>query len=596
MTKTHATGAENVRWDLDHLYESEADLKAGIERAADLSAAFEQRYRGRIATLAAADLAEALELLEEIYDALGRAGTFAFLNWATNTEDPARGALMQHVQEASTQVSKLLIFVETEWSALPQDRFEELFSDERLARFAHHLELVWLRRDHLLSEPEEKILAETSVTGRTAWTRFFDESLGAARFHLRGEDLPEQTVLAKLHEPDRSLRRDAALSLTEGLERLSRPLTFVFNTVLADKATSDRLRGYNHWLASRNLDNETTDEAVEALISAVTSRFDLSQRFYRLKARLLGLEGEMMDYDRYAPIREVEGEIGWEDARRIVTDAYGAFHPELEQIVDRFFDERWIDAPVVPGKRGGAFSHGAVPSAHPYIMLNYTGRVRDVQTLAHELGHGVHQFLSREQGIFHADTPLTTAETASVFGEMLTFHALLDRETEPANRLALLVHKIDDSMATVFRQVSMNRFEDRIHTRRRETGELSTDDFDRLWVETQSPMFGESLTLGEHYRRWWAYIPHFIHTPGYVYAYAFGELLVLALYQRYEDGVDGFEEAYMDLLRAGGSDWPHRLVERLGIDLGDPDFWARGLKAIERLIVEAEELAGAGGD
>ena len=509
-------------------------------------------------------------------------------------KEPGSGKEERGVREAYTHTSQRLLFFDVELARMDDDRAEALLDADALAPFHHHLELQRLQREHVLSEGEEKVLAEKAVTGRSAWNRFFDETLGAARFELRGERLTEQAVLSRLHDPDRSLRRDAALALTGGLETLSRPLTFAFNTILADKASTDRLRRYPHWLASRNLANEITDEAVQALVDAVTSRYDLSERYYALKRRLLGLD-EMMDYDRYAPLGDVDRRFGWDEAQRVVLDAYDAFHPEMGRIAGQFFAGRWIDAPVAEGKRGGAFSHGAVPSAHPYILLNYTGRARDVQTLAHELGHGVHQYLAREQGVFHADTPLTTAETASVFGEMLVFQRLLDRETDPQARLAMLVQKIDDSMATVFRQVTMNRFEDAIHTHRRERGELTPDEFAGYWMETQRRMYGSAVTLGAHYRRWWSYIPHFVHTPGYVYAYAFGELLVLALYARYRDGQGGFAEAYLGLLRAGGSDWPHVLVGRLGIDLQDPGFWQQGLAAIEALIDEAEQAADAMG-
>jgi oligoendopeptidase F len=400
-----------------------------------------------------------------------------------------------------------------------------------------------------------------------------------------------QQATVKLHDPDRDVRRDAHAAVTDGLETLQRPLTYVFNTILADKASSDRLRGYETWDAARHESNETDAASVDALVNAVTGRYDLAQRFYRLKRRLLGLD-EMFDYDRYAPLGEADRFVPWDEARETVLGAYGDFHPEMGRIAGMFFDG-WIDAPPEAGKRGGAFSHGAVPSAHPYILLNYDGKLRDVQTLAHELGHGVHQYLSRDQGVFHADTPLTTAETASVFGEMLVFQRLLKAEENPRARLALLVQKIDDSMATVFRQVTMNRFEDRIHHHRRTEGELAPADFHRHWMETQTAMYGDAVTLGDHYRRWWSYIPHFVHTPGYVYAYAFGELLVLALYARYKDTGDAFAEGYLDLLSAGGSDWPHALVEPLGIDLQDPGFWQQGLSAIEDLIVEAETAAQA---
>ncbi len=589
-TLAPSTGAETVRWNLTDLYADTAALDADLDKADAEAEAFAERYRGRLADLAPDALAEAMGLLEVVHDRLGRAYTYAYLHWSTDTEDAERGALLQRVRERYTHASQQLIFFDVEWAGLDEDAATALLQEEALAPYRHHLELLHLRRAHVLSEGEERVLSEKSITGRAAWNRFFDETLGASRFELRGETLSKQVLLSKLHDPDRSLRCDAALALTDGLDGMSRPLTYVFNTILADKASTDRLRHYDHWLASRNLDNEIADASVQALIDAVTGRYDLSERFYRLKRNLLGLD-EMMDYDRYAPIGEADRQFQWDEARDTVLDAYTAFHPTMGEITQQFFEGRWIDAPVADGKRGGAFSHGAVPSAHPYILMNFTGKVRDVQTLAHELGHGVHQYLAREQGVFHAGTPLTTAETASVFGEMLVFQQLIDRETDPQARLAMLVQKIDDSMATVFRQVTMNRFEEAIHTHRRERGELTSGDFADHWMTTQRRMYGEAVTLGEHYRVWWSYIPHFVHTPGYVYAYAFGELLVLALYARYRDGQDGFTDAYLDLLRSGGSDWPHVLVGRLGIDLQDPAFWQQGLRAIEDLIDEAEAAA-----
>jgi oligoendopeptidase F len=442
----------------------------------------------------------------------------------------------------------------------------------------------------VLSEPVEQVLAEKAVTGFSAWNRFFDETLGAARFAYRGDSLPLQQVIAHLHDADRSARADAAESVTAGLVTLQRPLTFVFNTILADKASTDGLRKYEHWLDPRNEANEIEGASVEALVEAVTGRYDLVQRFYSLKAGLLGLD-EMLDYDRYAPLGEAARPFSWDEARETVLEAYSAFLPEMGEIAGRFFTGRWIDAPPTAGKRGGAFSHGAVPSAHPYILMNYTGKVRDVQTLAHELGHGIHQYLSRDQGVFHADTPLTTAETASVFGEMLVFRRLMDAIDDERDRLAMLVEKVDDTMATVFRQVTMNRFEDRIHAHRRLRGELAPDDLAEHWLETQRAMYADSVTLTDGYRHWWSYIPHFVHTPGYVYAYAFGELLVLALHARYVEEGQAFAMKYRDLLAAGGSDWPHVLVGKLGIDLRDPAFWDQGLDAIEALVRDAERMA-----
>ena len=586
------TGAEEITWDLTDLYAASDDL--AIDRDLDATDAaadeLDAAYRGRIATLDAAALRELLAVYEAIRERAARVGAYAYLNWAADTEDAARGALLQRVQEAYTRIGQNLLFFDVEWAALDPDRARQLTESEALAPYRHHLELKTEAREHVLTEPEEKILAEKAITGWSAWNRFFDETLGAARFTVRGEALPLQQATAKLHDSDRALRRDVQSAVTDGLVTLQRPLTFVFNTILADKASSDRMRGYDSWIASRNEANEIDAASVDALVEAVTGRYDLVARFYRLKRALLGLD-ELFDYDRYAPTGEAETFVTWDEARQSVTAAYAGFDPEMGDIVDRFFEGRWIDAPPDAGKRGGAFSHGAVPSAHPYILMNYTGQLRDVQTLAHELGHGVHQYLSRDQGVYHADTPLTTAETASVFGEMLTFQRMIGSIESPRDRLALLVEKIDDTMATVFRQVTMNRFEARIHAHRRERGELTVDDFADHWMSTQSAMYGDSVTLTDNYRRWWSYIPHFVHTPGYVYAYAFGELLVLALYARYQAEGPGFAGRYRQLLASGGSDWPHVLVGRLGIDLKDPEFWDRGLDAVEVLVAEAEALA-----
>ena len=584
------SGAEHVRWNLADLYPTENHLKQDLEDARSEAESLAGDYRGKVASLPAGPLREGLERLEYVLDKTGRASTYAFLRWSVDTGDPAAGALLQHVREACTATAQELMFFDLEWARTGEEHAAQIMEADALSPYRHHLEVRRLQRDYMLSEPEEKILAEKAVTGREAWIRFFDETLGAARFQVGDEALTEQETLAKLHEPDREVRRQAVLALTEGLAAHQHMLTSVFNTTLADKASDDRLRGYPHWLSERNLSNEVSDETVNAVIKAVTARYDLVARFYRLKRRLLGYE-TLFDYDRYAPLDGAHTQYGWDEARAVAQDAYTSFHPRLGRIAELFFERNWIDAPPAPGKRGGAFSHGAVPSAHPYILLNFTGKPRDVQTLAHELGHGVHQYLSREQGVLQAGTPLTTAETASVFGEMIVFRKLLDREEEPTSRLAMLIGKIDDTMATVFRQIAMNQFEDAIHTARRTEGELSPDRFADCWMGTQERMFQGSVTLGPHYRHWWSYIPHFVHTPGYVYAYAFGELLVLALHARYLDDPEGFPARYVQLLEAGGSDWPHLLVRQVGVDIQDPTLWNLGLDAIERLIIEAENIA-----
>ena len=588
---TNDSGAADVRWDLTHLYADLSALSSDMASALEEAKRIEHTYKGTIASASTETLVDLLSAAGDVQDRGGRAMSYAFLNWSTQTTDAEAGKLLQATREAYADLTQHLVFVETEWAALDPQVASAHASDERLAFAGHYLGTVGERRQHILSEEVERVLSETDVTGASAWSRFFDQTLAEARFAFDGEPMSKQALLAKLHDGDPAVRRAAGEAVTEGLRTLSPTLTYVFNTILADKAASDKRRGYPHWLASRNHANEADDATVDALIDAVTSRYHLAQRYYKLKARLLGMEGELADYDRYAPLGESSQTYTWSEARQIVTEAYSEFSQEAGEIVERFFDENWIDAPMVDGKRGGAFSSGTVPSAHPYILMNYTGRARDVQTLAHELGHGVHQFVAREQGIYHASTPLTTAETASVFGEMLTFQRLLGDQQTDRDRLALIVSKIDDSMATVFRQISMNRFENAIHTARREGGELSSARFGELWMQTQHALYGDSVNLSDGYSVWWSYIPHFLHTPGYVYAYAFGELLVQSLYARYKEQGESFAPAYMDVLRAGGSESPEVLMDTLGVDLRDPAFWHQGLGEIEALIEQAEALA-----
>ena len=583
---------QDIRWNLDDLYANREALLQDLDEVQSAAKDFATRYREKVASLSDKTLAQALKEMESLQDRLGRAYTYAYLNWCTNTEDCERGALLHSVREQYSRIEQELLFFDLEWTQLEDKPAEKLLESSHLSPYKHYLELQRLHKPHLLEESEEKILSEKSVTGLQAWNRFFDELLGAARFQFDDRKVTLQEILAKLYKPDREVRKQAALSLTATLEQHLRQLTYVFNTVLSDKYSDDRLRNYPHWLASRNLSNETSDEAVQVLVDAVTGRYDLVARYYRLKQKLTGLE-ELYDYDRYAPLGDVEIKYSWEQAKETVLEAYQSFHPLLGSIAGEFFQHHWIDAAITGGKVGGAFSHGAVPSAHPYVLVNFTGSVRDVQTLAHELGHGVHQYLSRKQGVFHSHPPLTISETASTFGEMLVFDRLMKEERQPDVRLSMLMSKLDDTIATVFRQVAMNRFEDQIHTARRSKGELSPDDFGELWMKTQQEMFQGSVTFCDHYRIWWSYIPHFLHTPGYVYAYAFGELLVLALHVRYRQEGEGFAQRYLHLLEAGGSDWPHKLLQPLDVDLNDEQFWQQGLSVIEDLISQAEGLANS---
>jgi len=586
------SGAESVYWDLSDLYSGSDDpqMQADREAVSQMVDVFASAYKNTLADLDAAGMAAALRDYELISDLLGKMGSFAYLQWSTNTEKAEFGKLMQSVTEFSSELSQKLVFFDVEWLALDDDVADALIASELLAPWRHYLVASRRYKQHILSEKEEQILTAKSVTGSQAWVRYFDETLGAARFELDGETLTEQEVLSKMHETDRALRQRAAASLTAGFHQHKRTLTFVFNTLLADKFTNDTLRGYPKWISGRNLSNQIADETVEVLIDSVMDHYPVVQRYYKLKQSLLGYD-TFFEYDRYAPLLKNEARVSWEQARGMVLDSFNGFHAEMGRIAQRFFDEKWIDAAIRPGKRGGAYSASTVPSVHPYVFMNYDGRLRDVQTLAHELGHGVHQYLSREQGILQADTPLTTAETASVFAEMLVFKKLMADLDDPREKLALLMGKIDDTIATVFRQVSMNRFEQAIHTARREEGELDADRFSALWRKTQVDLYGDSVTLSPDYDLWWCYIPHFLHTPGYVYAYAFGELLVLSLYERFEKGDPDFQLRYLELLKSGGSDWPENLVGKLGVDINDKRFWNDGLGIVDSLVRQAESLA-----
>jgi oligoendopeptidase F len=501
---------------------------------------------------------------------------------------------MQHVQERCSEIRNALIFFELEWVAVDSATADARLADSALAKRRHLLSAMRRYRRHVLSEPEEKILEATANTGRRAFGRLFDELLAAMRFRIERDDaeqeLGEEEVLALLYDADRETRRAAAKSLTQGLMENARPLAFIFNTLVQDKAVDDRLRHYERAIDSRNLANEIDNVSVDSLLSACVDRYPLVARYYTLKARLLGLP-RLEDFDRYAPINAESSYRSFDAARTIVLDAYGDFAPELSSIARRFFDERWIDAELRTGKRGGAFCAATLPSLHPYVLLNYTGNLRDVMTVAHELGHGVHQSLAAKQGLFEQDTPLTTAETASVFGEMLVFRRLMKEENDPAVRLALLCGKIEDAFATVFRQVAMTRFEESLHSERRSAGELPLDRVNELWLAANAPMFGDSVALSEDYAWWWLYIPHFVHSPFYCYAYAYGELLVLALLRRYDEEGAAFVPRYLDLLRSGGSDTPAALLTRIGLDVTDSAFWDGGLALLEDMVAQAEDIA-----
>ena len=589
------TGAENVIWDLSDLYNSTDDpnISADMKKVEALIDDFAATYKGKVGELDVQGLVGAMRALEIIYDLRGRLGNYASLTFSTDTSDPKIGALRQKMSEFGAKVGQKLVFFDLEWNALPDAHVTPLINAPELAFCRHYLESERRFKPHQLTEAEEQIMMEKSVTGNQAWTRFFTQLTSAARYTVDGESLNQAKVLKLMFEEDRDLRHRAADALTRGLNEKSMELSYIFNVLAADKAANDNRRGYETWISSRNLSNKAPDSVVEALINTVTGNYDLVARHYDVKRRLLGYEA-LYDYDRYAPLPVKSGEktYTWDEARDLVLTAFRAFSPDMAEVAAKFFDGNWIHAALLPNKRGGAYAAWIVPSVHPYIFVNYNGTANDVMTLAHELGHGIHMYLSgREQGIFSLATPLTTAEMASTFAEMLVFSDLMAREADPEARLALLTSKIEDSFGTVFRQISMNRFEHAMHTARREEGELTHARLNEIWLGVQREMYGDSVTLRDDYGAWWSYVPHFLSTPGYVYAYAFGELLVLALYNIYLERGEDFIPQYLDVLKAGDSDYPDKILAKVGVDLNDLDFWQNGIEAIRALIDQEEALA-----
>jgi len=583
--------AEGIVWRLEDLYEGpgdgdlERDKRHCLEEAQRLS----DTYKGRVRELDPGQLLEFLRALENLRERSRKIATFAYLNFATRTGDSESSRLWQEAMEFNSRIQRDTIFFTLEWAEMDDESACRHIESPVSATYSHFLKSLRRYRPYLLTEPEERILAEKQPSGSGSWRSLFDKVMGRQRFGDRRRT--ESEVLSDLYHSEQEVRRRAAEDFTTGLEENAHVLTHIFNTILLDKSIEDRLRKYPHWLSARNLDNEIADEVVRVLVQSTTSRYNLVERYYHLKREILGYE-ELVDYDRYAPLPgRAQTRFSWDQARDLVLSAFNGFSPRMEQIARRFFDDRWIHAPVLAGKRSGAFSHPAIPSVHPYILLNFTGKQRDIMTLAHELGHGIHQYLSRSQGLFNSEVPLTMAETASVFGEMLVFEHLLQAMPSVEARLAALCTKIEDVIATIFRQTAMHRFEETVHSERREQGELSRERISEVWMETQHAMFGDSVRLLDHYGLWWSYIPHFVQSPGYVYAYAFGELLVFALIRRYREGGSAFVPLYLELLESGGKASPEDLLRPLGIDLTDPGFWTRGLDFLEELLHEAEHLA-----
>jgi oligoendopeptidase F len=586
-------------WNLADLYpaldapEVTRDLVHGEEECE----AFEAAFKGKLATLAAGPgagqaLAAAVRRYEAVEDLLGRLISFASLVYVGDTTDPARAKFYGDVQEKITAASLHLLFFTLELNRIDDAVLECAMQDPALGHYRPWIEDIRKEKPYQLDDKLEELFHEKSMTGYSAWNRLFDETIAALRFDVDGEQLSIEPTLSLLQDSDDKKREAAAQAIAATFKQNLRLFALVSNTLAKDKEISDRWRGFKDIADSRHLSNRVEREVVDALVDAVRAAYPrLSHRYYRLKARWFGKE-RLPHWDRNAPLPDVPMQtIRWHEAQDTVLEAYGRFSPQMAAIAERFFKDRWIDAPVRPGKTPGAFAHPTVPSAHPYVLLNYQGKPRDVMTLAHELGHGVHQVLAAPNGALMAPTPLTLAETASVFGEMLTFRTLLARISDPAQRKAMLAAKVEDMINTVVRQIAFYSFERKLHSERR-NGELTPDQIGELWMSVQGESLGPAIELKPGYETFWAYIPHFVHSPFYVYAYAFGDCLVNSLYAVYERAADGFAERYLAMLAAGGTKHHSELLAPFGLDARDPTFWQGGLSVIERMIGELEAMEG----
>jgi len=592
-----AQTAELPNWNLSHQYDNHEDprLDAHLNEAASRSKAFSDGYAGQLTALDGAGFARAIAEYESILEILHKAMSYGQLLFSVSTGDAEIGRFYQTLQERVTDISADTLFFTLEINRLDDEVLDAKMSDPAAARYQPWLREVRQFRDHQLSDDMEKLLLEKSVTGHAAWVRLFEETFSDMRFDVEGvgEELTQSQVLNLLSDKDGAKRKAAAASFGKVLGENVRLLALITNTLAKDKDIEDRWRKYPRPVSERNLSNQVEDEVVDALVSSVRDQFkNLSHRYYALKAKWFG-QDELDYWDRNAPLPDdASAKFEWDEAKSLVLEAYGAFEPTMANVAARFFDESWIDAQPREGKDSGAFSHPVVPSAHPYTMMNFHGKERDVMTLAHELGHGVHQVLAAEQGALMADTPLTTAETASVFGEMLTFRKMVDNEPDPARRRILLAGKVEDMLNTVVRQIAFHEFERRIHDERK-SGEISVERLGDIWIDVQRESLGPAIRFDDAYRNYWAYIPHFVHTPFYVYAYAFGDCLVNSLYEVFSSGEtqEGFQQKYLDMLAAGGTKRHKELLAPFGLDAGDPDFWKRGLSVISGFIDELEAVS-----
>jgi oligoendopeptidase F len=584
------------RWDLKDFYSSQEDpqIQKDLTQARKMADTFATTYASKFTNTKCSgkELLQAIQEYEKIEELLGKLLSYGYLLFATNVNNPLVLQFFQMIQEQSTTITSPLIFFTLEINQLDDDTLEKAYqSHGDLIRYKPWVDSVRLFRKHQLSPEVEKLLHEKSVTGRNAWVRLFEETLASIKFSLDGEEMALAQVLNRLSHKDSKIRHAAAKALSDGLSRHTSLLTLVTNTLAKDKEIEDTWRSFAHPVAARNLSNQVEDEVVEALVKTVKENYGrLAHRYYALKAKWLGLE-KMEYWDRNAPLPEADDtKISWAQAQEIVLSAYHDFSPEMATVGKQFFDRPWIDVPSQTGKESGAFSHPTIPSAHPYILLNYNGKLRDVMTLAHELGHGIHQVLASHQGQLLSSTPLTIAETASVFGEMLTFKALLAKTTSPLQKRSLLASKVDDMINTVVRQIAFFEFERAVHNNRRK-GELTAEDIGALWLSTQSEALGPSVKIDPMVLPYWGYISHFIHAPFYVYAYAFGDCLVNSLYSVYESGHPNFPALYIELLKAGGTKRYPELLKPFGLDAKGPTFWQQGLNVVAGFIDELERIS-----
>ncbi len=593
----NASGGKSLgplpEWDLTDLYPSTdcAEIKRDIDWLEGACSSFATDYEGKLSGLSAAALLEAIKRYEQIDIIAGRLMSFAGLRYYQITTDPERAKFMSDLQDKITVYTTPLVFWSLEFNRIEDDRYNKLMTENiDLARYKPVLDRMRSMKPYQLSDELEKFLHDQSVVGAAAWNRLFDETIAGLTFEVDGEELNIEGTLDLLSEQKRERREAGSRELARVFEKNVKTFARVHNTLAKEKEIEDRWRGFETAQMSRHLSNHMEPSVVEALRNAVVEAYPrLSHRYYRLKAKWLGLD-KLQVWDRNAPLpMEADRLVGWEEAEKVVMEAYAAFDPRMADIAEPFFKKGWIDAGVKPGKAPGAFAHPTVSTVHPYVMLNYLGKPRDVMTLAHELGHGVHQVLAAGQGELLSSTPLTLAETASVFGEMLTFRKLLSEAKSQTERKVLLAGKVEDMINTVVRQIAFYDFECKLHDARRQ-GELTPEDINALWMSVQAESLGDAFEFFEGYKTFWAYIPHFVHSPFYVYAYAFGDGLVNALYAAYEDGDASFQEKYFDMLKAGGSKHHKELLAPFGLDASDPAFWSKGLSMIEGMIDELESM------